>query len=84
MTESAESPLRDYLCTGKNGTETVKNLDFGESPVPVWTKEKRALFASRLRSAYVTILMLSHAALQMPSFTGRRLSHVTPCVRLSA
>ena len=30
-------------------------LDFGESPVPVWTKEKRALFTSRLRSAHVTI-----------------------------
>ena len=29
-------------------------LDFGESPVPVWTKETRALFASRLRSAHVT------------------------------
>ena len=27
--------------------------DFGESPVPVWTKEKRALFASRLRSAHM-------------------------------
>ena len=26
--------------------------DFGESPVPVWTKEMRALFASRLRSAH--------------------------------
>ena len=30
-------------------------LDFGKSPVPVWNKEKRALFASRLRSAHVTI-----------------------------
>ena len=32
----------------------TSGLDFGESPVPVWTKEKRALFASRLRSAHVT------------------------------
>ena len=31
----------------------TSGLDFGESPVPVWTKEKRALFASRLRSAHV-------------------------------
>ena len=30
-------------------------MDFGESPVPVWTEEKRALFASRLRSAHVRI-----------------------------
>ena len=30
-------------------------MDFGESPEPDWTKEKRALFASRLRSAHVTI-----------------------------
>ena len=30
-------------------------MDFDESPVPVWTKEKRALFTSRLRSAHVTI-----------------------------
>ena len=30
-------------------------LNFGESPEPDWTKEKRALFASRLRSAHVTI-----------------------------
>ena len=33
----------------------TSGLDFGESPVPVWTKEKRALFASRLRSAHATI-----------------------------
>ena len=33
----------------------TSGLDFGESPVPVWTKEKRALFTSRLRSAHVTI-----------------------------
>ena len=26
-------------------------LDFGESPVPVWTKEKRALFASRISAS---------------------------------
>ena len=32
----------------------TSGLDFGESPVPVWTKEKRALFTSRLRSAHVT------------------------------
>ena len=32
----------------------TSGLDFGESPVPVWTKETRALFASRLRSAHVT------------------------------
>ena len=32
----------------------LASLDFGESPVPVWTKEKR-LFAPRLRSAHVTI-----------------------------
>ena len=32
----------------------TSGLDFGESPVPVWTKENRALFASRLHSAYVT------------------------------
>ena len=31
----------------------ASGLDFGESPVPVWTKEKRALFASRLRSVHV-------------------------------
>ena len=24
----------------------TSGLDFGESPLPVWTKEKRALFAS--------------------------------------
>ena len=28
----------------------ASGLDFGESPVPVWTKEKRALFASRLHT----------------------------------
>ena len=33
----------------------TSGLDFGESPVPVWTKETCALFASRLRSAHVTI-----------------------------
>ena len=33
----------------------TSGLDFGESPVPVWTKEKRTLFTSRLRSAHVTI-----------------------------
>ena len=33
----------------------TSGLDFGESPVPVWTKETLALFASRLRSAHVTI-----------------------------
>ena len=32
----------------------TSGLYFGESPVPVWTKEKRALFTSRLRSAHVT------------------------------
>ena len=31
----------------------TSGLDFGESPVPVWTKETRALFVSRLRSAHV-------------------------------
>ena len=62
----------------------TSGLDFGESPVPIWTKEKRALFASRLCSEHVTTSYLSHAALQMPSFMRRRLSHGTPCVRLSA
>ena len=33
----------------------TSGLDFGESPVPVWTKEKRVLNTSRLRSAHVTI-----------------------------
>ena len=33
----------------------TSGLVFGELPVPVWTKEKRALFTSRLRSANVTI-----------------------------
>ena len=33
----------------------TSGMDFGESPVPVWTKEMRALFTSRLRSAHVTI-----------------------------
>ena len=33
----------------------TSGLDFDESLVPVWTKEKRALFTSRLRSAHVTI-----------------------------
>ena len=33
----------------------TSGLDFGESPVPVWTKEKHALFTPRLRSAHVTI-----------------------------
>ena len=33
----------------------TSGLDFGESSVPVWTKEMRALFTSRLRSAHVTI-----------------------------
>ena len=33
----------------------TSGMDFGESPVPVWNIEKRALFASRLRSAHVTI-----------------------------
>ena len=33
----------------------TSGLDFGEPPVPVWTKEKkRALFTSRLRSVHVT------------------------------
>ena len=32
----------------------TSGLDFGELPVPVWTKETRALFASRLRSAHVS------------------------------
>ena len=32
----------------------TSGLDFGELPLPVWTKETRALFASRLRSAHVT------------------------------
>ena len=32
----------------------TSGLDFGESLVPVWTKEKRAIFASRLRFAHVT------------------------------
>ena len=31
----------------------TSGLNFGESPEPDWTKEKRALFASRLRSAHV-------------------------------
>ena len=39
----------------KNLKEVVTSgLDFGESPEPDCTKEKRALFASRLRSAHVT------------------------------
>ena len=29
-------------------------LDFGVSTVPVWNKETRALFASRLRSGHAT------------------------------
>ena len=33
----------------------TSGLNFGESPEPNWTKEKCALFASRLRSAHVTI-----------------------------
>ena len=33
----------------------TSGLYFGESPALVWTKGKRALFASRLRSAHVTI-----------------------------
>ena len=33
----------------------TSGLDFAKSPVPVWTKEKRALFTSRLCSAHVTI-----------------------------
>ena len=42
--------------TGGNFLKEVvtSGLDFGESPVPVWTKETHALFASRLRSAHVT------------------------------
>ena len=32
----------------------TSGLDFGELSVPVWTKEKHVLFASRLRSAHVT------------------------------
>ena len=32
----------------------TSGLDFGESPVPVWTEEAHALFASRLRSALMT------------------------------
>ena len=32
----------------------TSGLDFGGSPEPVWTKETRALFASRLRSVHVT------------------------------
>ena len=31
----------------------TSGLDFDKSPIPVWTKETRALFASRLRSAHV-------------------------------
>ena len=33
----------------------TSGLNFGESPEPDWTKERRTLFASRLRSAHVTI-----------------------------
>ena len=32
----------------------TSGLDLGEAPEPVWTKESRALFSSRLRSAHVT------------------------------
>ena len=65
----------------------TSGLDFGESPVPVWTKETRALFTSRLRSVHVTTsyaIARYRAALQMLSFMGRQLSHGIPCARLSA
>ena len=32
----------------------TSGLDFGEPPIPVWAKEKRAIFATHLRSAHVT------------------------------
>ena len=53
-----DDPIR--LFRGRTFSKFLKEmvtsgLDFGESPVPVWTKESRALFASRLRSAPVTI-----------------------------
>ena len=32
----------------------TSGLDFGESPLPVWTKEKRVLFASRLRNVTIS------------------------------
>ena len=81
----------------------TSGLDFGESPAPVWAKETRALFASRLRSAHVTISYaiarcvanaLIHGSTTIARYPvreavglvdmGRRLSHGTPCVRLSA
>ena len=41
----------------------ASHLDYGESPVPVWTKEKRVLFASRLHTAHVTIsYAIAHCA----------------------
>ena len=50
---SAETGGRFDATFSKFLKEVVTSgLDFGESPVPVWTKEKRALFASRLRSAH--------------------------------
>ena len=65
----------------------ASGLDFSESPVPVWTKENRVLFASRLRSAHVTIsyaIARCVANVLIYGSKSRRLSHGTPCVRLSA
>ena len=53
---SAETGGRFDATSSKFLKEVVTSgLDFGELPVPDWTKETRALFASRLRSAHVTI-----------------------------
>ena len=57
-------------------------LDFGESSVPVWTKETRALFASRLRYAHVTT---SYAVARCVANALIYGSHdIPPCARLSA
>ena len=52
---SAETGGRFDATFSKFLKEVVSSgLDFGESPIPIWTKEKRALFASRLCSAHLT------------------------------
>ena len=67
----------------------ASGLDFGESPEPDWTKEKRALFISRLRSAHATISYaiarcVANALIYGLKTTARPDSHGTLCVRLSA
>ena len=53
---SAETGGRLHDSFRKFLKETITSgLDFGGSPEPIWTKETRLLYSSRMRSALVTI-----------------------------